>query len=56
MRCSLSCAKCGKDFGEVIFNYNRKADVHFPLEIIEGPPPISYDDVIDAHQFIKKNL
>ena len=52
--CSLSCAKCGKDFGEIIFNFNRKADSHSPLEIIEGPAPISYDDVIDAHEFIKK--
>lgn len=56
LRCSLSCVKCGKDFGEVIFNFNRKASVHSPLEIVEGPPPIDYDDVIDAHRFIRKNL
>ena len=24
-----------------------------PLEVQEGPEPISYDDVIDAHRFIK---
>lgn len=52
--CNLACEKCGKDFGEVVFNYNRKSDIHSPLEIIEGPPPINYDDVIDAHRFIKK--
>jgi len=54
--CRLSCAKCGKDFGEVVFNYNRKSKAHLPLEIIEGPPPIDYDDVIEAHRFIKDNL
>ncbi len=54
MRCRLSCAKCGKDFGEILFNFNRKASAHTPLEILEGPEPITYDDVIDAHEFIKK--
>ncbi len=54
--CSLSCAKCGKDFGEVVFNFNRKAHHHNPLEVVEGPPPIDYDDVINAHKFIKDNL
>ena len=54
--CSLSCEKCGKDFGEVVFNFNRKTDYHPPLEIIEGPSPITYDDVIDAHRFIRKKL
>lgn len=54
--CSLSCEKCGKDFGKIVFNYNKKSDKHLPLEIIEGPAPISYDDVIEAHKFIKDNL
>ena len=54
MICSLKCQKCGKDFGEIIFNFNRKEDKHFPLEVVEGPLPISYDDVIAAHEFIKK--
>ena len=56
MLCSLSCEKCGKDFGEVVFNFNRKADKHLPLEIVEGPPPISSDDVIAALRFIRDNL
>ena len=54
--CSLSCEKCGKDFGEIVFNYNRKAEKHLPLDIVDGPPPISVDDVIDAHRFIRNNL
>ena len=52
--CKLSCAECGKDFGDIVLNYNRKSKCHLPLEIIEGPAPISIDDVIDAHEFIKK--
>lgn len=54
--CNLVCERCGKDFGNVIFNFNRKAKQHDELEILEGPPPISYDDVIEAHRFIRKNL
>ena len=56
MLCNLLWEKCGKDFGEVVFNFNRKSDNHLPLEMVEGPPPISSDDVIDAHRFIKDNL
>lgn len=54
--CNLTCEKCGKDFGEILLNLNHKAGKHAPLEIIEGPPPISVDDVLDAHKFIKDNL
>lgn len=54
--CSLICEKCGKDFGEVVLNINRHSSKHLPLEIVEGPPPINYDDVIDAHRFIKNKL
>ena len=56
MICNLHCLKCDKDFGEIIFNYNKKSRIHTPLEVIEGPLPISTDDVIDAHNFIKNNL
>lgn len=52
--CNLTCERCGKDFGQIIFNFNKKINQHTPLEIIEGPEPISYDDVIDAHEFLKK--
>ena len=54
--CKLTCEKCGKDFGNVVFNFNRKTEKHTPLEVLEGPPPISYDDVIEAHRFIRKHL
>ena len=54
LHCRLLCAKCGKDFGDIVLNFNRKSDKHMPLEIIDGPAPISVDDVIDAHKFIKK--
>ena len=54
--CKLQCQKCDKDFGEIILNYNKKATKHSPLEIIDGPAPIDFDDVIEAHKFIKENL
>jgi len=54
--CNLTCEKCSKDFGQIVLNINRKSEKHTPLEIIEGPPPISADDVLDAHKFIKDNL
>ncbi len=56
IHCSLSCQVCGKEFGDVLLNFNRKSAKHSPLEVVEGPPPISYDDVIDAHKFIRENL
>ncbi len=54
--CNLLCEKCFKDFGEVVINFNRKSKSHLPLEIVEGADPISIDDVIKAHKFIKENL
>lgn len=56
MICSLKCKKCDKDFGEIILNFNKKARAHTELKIIDGPPVINCDDVIDAHEFIKKHL
>lgn len=52
----LVCHKCGKNFGNIILNFNRISKTHSALNILEGPEPISVDDVIDAHEFIKKNL
>lgn len=52
--CNLTCEKCGKDFGDTVLNFNQKSDKHNPLNIIDGPAPITTDDVIKAHRFIKK--
>ena len=52
--CNLKCNVCGMDFGNVVLNFNRKSDKHYPMGIIDGPPPITSDDVINAHEFIKK--
>ena len=54
--CRLSCKKCGADFGDIVLKYNQNTKMHTPLEVIEGPQPISTDDVLNAHEFIKKNL
>lgn len=50
----LSCIHCGKDFGLAFLGFG---DIEVkntePLEVLEGPEPINYDDVIEAHRFIK---
>lgn len=50
----LECKHCGKSFG-VAFLGISNVDVkdYEPLEVVQGPEPINYDDVIDAHNFIK---
>jgi len=49
---NLSCQYCGKNFGVAFLGFSG-IEVREPLEVQEGPEPISYDDVIDAHRFIK---
>lgn len=54
----LVCPSCGKSFGVAFLgtsdldvkNYDEEDLV---LKIQEGPSPISTDDVLDAHKFIK---
>ena len=48
----LKCQHCGKSFG-VAFVGLSNLDVKEPLEVQQGPDPIDYDDVIDAHRYIK---
>ncbi len=53
---NLCCAKCGKNFGVAFVGLSDievKDESRLPLEVQEGPEPISYDDVIDAHRFIR---
>ena len=53
------CAECSKSFGMALLGYQpldaseSPTDEEMALEIQEGPPPITCDDVIDAHNFIK---
>lgn len=51
---NLVCRHCGKNFGVAFLGFS---DINIknpePLEVQEGPEPINYDDVIDAHRFIK---
>ena len=53
---NLNCNICGKDFGKIVLNYNKKTDNHNALEVIDGAPAINFNDVIDAHKFIKDKL
>ena len=55
------CSKCGKSFGIAFLGESglavkggrESADSDYAFELQEGPGPVSADDVIDAHKFIK---
>ena len=50
----LECEHCVKNFGVAFLGFsNIDVKNYEPLEVQEGPEPISYDDVIDAHRFIR---
>ena len=54
----IICQKCGKAFGIALFgNCSEKGRSYsqdeLVMEVTEGPEAISYDDVIDAHKFIR---
>ncbi|MDD3437423.1 MAG: hypothetical protein PHC64_09765 [Candidatus Gastranaerophilales bacterium] len=55
----LVCPECGKSFGVAFlgisdFNLKNYAEDDFVLKIQEGAKPITTDEVLDAHKFIKK--
>ncbi|MBQ4124088.1 hypothetical protein IJD44_10295 [bacterium] len=53
----IVCSDCGKNFGLAILGDNPieiKNKEDDELVIQECPLPISYDDVLDAHNFIDK--
>ncbi len=54
------CQHCGKSFGlaflgleSITLKPEDVEEAYVPLKITEGPEPISADDVLDAHSFIK---
>ena len=49
----LICRHCGKSFGVAFVGLSNLEVKSEPLEVQEGAEPISYDDVIDAHRFIR---
>lgn len=54
----IVCSNCGKSFGVAFLGisdleFKDYADEDLTLHVQEGPKPISVDDVLDAHQFIK---
>ncbi len=49
----LTCQHCGKNFGVAFIGISNLDIKSEPTEVQEGPEAISYDDVIDAHRFIK---
>ena len=55
----LTCQQCGKSFGVAFlgisdFELKDYSDDELTLHVQEGANPISTDDVLDAHKFIKK--
>ncbi|MBR6099161.1 hypothetical protein IKP85_05380 [bacterium] len=50
---NLVCKHCGKSFGVSFIGLSNLEVKSTPVEVQDGPEPISYDDVIDAHEFIK---
>lgn len=51
------CPECGKNFGLALLGENPlevKSEKDDELIIQDCPLPISYDDVLDAHNFIDK--
>lgn len=54
----LICNDCGKSFGVAFlgisdFDLKNETDEDLALEVQDGAKPISTDDVLDAHKFIK---
>lgn len=51
---NLKCSHCGKNFGLAFLGFDGIEVKNLePLEVQQGPEPITYDDVIDAHRFIQ---
>ena len=53
---NIVCQKCGKDFGLAflkITDNTSKNNEDLILKDSRNTPPINYDDVIDAHRYIK---
>lgn len=47
------CPKCGKSFGMAMLGCKPDMKEQKPLEIVPSPVPISQNEVLDAHNFIK---
>lgn len=55
----LACQSCGKSFGVAFlgisdFELKNYTEDDLALVVQDGPTPITADEVLDAHKFIKK--
>lgn len=53
---NITCSKCGKDFGTIYLKFTENTSENIKdliLKDTRDKPPISSDDVIDAHEYIK---
>ena len=54
----IVCSNCGKSFGVAFLGisdleFKEGSDEDLALQVQQGANPISVDDVLDAHKFIK---
>lgn len=55
----IICQNCGKSFGVAFlgisdFELKNYSEEDLTLRVQDGPAPITTDEVLDAHKFIKK--
>lgn len=50
----MVCPKCGKDFGLGILKIHEGVGQPYePLEIVQGAEPITLDEVLDVHKYLR---
>ena len=50
----MVCPHCGKDFGLGILKVHEGVgQPHAPLEVVQGAEPITYDEVLDVHEYLR---
>lgn len=49
----LTCKTCGQSFGVAFLGLDSFEIKDSAAEVANGPKPITFDDVLDAHKFIQ---
>lgn len=50
----MVCPHCGKDFGLGILKVHEGVgQPHAPFEVVQGAEPITYDEVLDVHEYLR---
>ena len=52
----MVCPNCGKDFGIGFLKIHEGVgQPHAPLEFVEGMQPVSTDEVLDIHKYLRSS-